>query len=152
MLVAQNSLGPVCPVPLTVRGSLLPADGRRAVARRGRGSALSASVADAVDARADVRDLAGLDLLLLAVEAREGRLLTELYCFTCRLRRLLGRLRRRDGVHDSKIIVHPESIEDEAQSLDSAVNAVTKSRASWRFTASSLEMLQGLGVDCLRLR
>ena len=44
----------------------------------------------------------------------------------CRLRRLLGRLRRRDGVHDSKIIVHPESIENEAQSLD-----------SWRFTASS---------------
>ena len=27
MLVAQNSLGPVCPVPLTVRGTLTPASG-----------------------------------------------------------------------------------------------------------------------------
>ena len=105
-----------------------------------RGVALSA-LPDAGDARADVRDLAGLDLLLLAVEAREGRLLTELYGFACRLRRLLGRLRRRDGVHDSKIIVHPESIEDEAQSLDSLGCKRRHEIPRWRFTASSLEML-----------
>ena len=48
--------------------------------------------------------------------------------------RALGRLRRRDGVHDSKIIVHPESIEDEAQGLDSlGCNAVTKT-PRWRYS------------------
>ena len=51
---------------------------------------------------------AGLDLLLLAVEAREGRLLTELDGFACRLGLSVGAM-----AFDSKIIVHPESIDDE---------------------------------------